>query len=114
MEDCYFVDRSNKCKNLYFSNFSTNVNRGIFCSSLTNKSNVIFNEEISEKKFDFILKQLYSIIEDYELDKKDHLFIKDYMADMLWENREWVKSLPGYEPIRIYSVTFDNRWLIEN
>lgn len=92
----------------------------LFCYGINNKKYHIFNKEISPDEFDLIVKQMKSILKDWEmtlvvawpeatvpLDEPqiERNIIKQFatLPDKFWR---WVSTLPGYDPMILYQITY--------
>lgn len=113
------------CTDLSDSAYCTSCKRlrhCLFCDNLTDKEYYIFNQKCSEAQFaiaqqqfnEFAPTTLYYIDKQSEDDyvwSKPHIcynYSKHYSVishtDVFWE---WIKSLPGYDPKILYTITFN-------
>ena len=85
-----------------------------FCSNLEDKEFHLFNKPIKEKTMKMIQAQFVELF-NRELKVKEgmdfmyniHLnTFSSIQSDLFWE---WVKTLPGYDEIIMYSLTIDKR-----
>lgn len=85
-----------------------------FCSNLEDKEFYLFNKPIKEKMMKMIQAQFVElfnrelkVIEGIEFMYNIHLnTFSSIQSDLFWE---WVKTLPGYDEIIMYSLTIDKR-----
>lgn len=93
----------------------------LFCTDLTDKEYYVFNRPISKAQYEMILRQLKSLIGNYEAFYIDNwgektvpleaphapnhsAMFHSQLPDEFWE---WVKTLPGYDPKVLYQITFN-------
>ena len=108
ISDCFFCA---DCKDLY---------KSLFCQGIKEKNFMLFNKTIDERHFEMIVKQynrykpkieflrnwdLFGQIPTVDFDYRKHL---QNIEEKFWT---WVKTLPGYDPKVMYSLTFDPRFL---
>jgi hypothetical protein len=130
VEDSAFVtalkpDLVENVKNSYFVYNCRDIEHCLFCSSLKNDQYCLFNLPIDEKKFKIIEKQFLNIMKKEKLN-----FVKRWPVDEIpltepqmivgpadWYSKlspkfwDWVKTLPGYDPITLYTITYNKELL---
>lgn len=111
----------------YFVSRCEDLDHCMFCYDVNNKQYHIFNKEVSPDEYELIKKQLKSILRDWQpefvvnnewpeaiipLDapKIQHNIIKQY-TNLPERFLRWIKTLPGYDPKVMYSLTFNPRFL---
>lgn len=92
----------------------------LFCYGINNKKYHIFNKEVSPDEFDLIVKQMKSILKNWTLTlvvrwpdttipldepKIERNITKQFagLPDKFWR---WVATLPGYDPMILYQITY--------
>lgn len=98
------------------------LEKSLFCQGQEGGKFLLFNKQIDERRFDMIYKQFikfkptitttgdwtqvsYGDLPKVVVDYRAHLA---KVPDSFWD---WVKTLPGYDPKIVYSLTFDSRFL---
>ena len=108
--------------NSYFISGSKNLDHCLFCFGIENDSYKLFNKSIDEMEYKMIVRQMESILRDWEPE-----FVKDNFwpertipldAPVLQRNAikqwaglpnrfwDWVKTLPNYREDIMYSLTY--------
>ena len=108
--------------NSYFISGSKNLDHCLFCFGIENDSYKLFNKSIDEMEYKMIVRQMESILRDWE---------PEFVRDNFWPERtipldapilqrnamkqwaglpdrfwDWVKTLPYYNDSIMYSLTF--------
>ncbi len=107
------------CTQIEESNFvdsCSNLKHCLFCHKINDKEFCLFNKEISknnyeiiERQFERFIKLPLNIFYNYDL-----LNIKyNYDLSKLYQNLpknfwEWTKTLPNYDPMILYNITFNS------
>lgn len=111
LTDCYF------CFNCH------NVFNALFCEGISNGEYYLFNKKIDKARFDMILRQykLYSTPfitlmsewpEGFGQSPTKYYDYRKHTEKITDKFYAWVKTLPGYDPAIMYSITFDSRFLV--
>ena len=100
----------------------SNLTNSLFCQGITEGNNLLFNKPIDERRLQMILRQFSKY-------KPQIQFTDDWADDFgnipvaTYDYRKhfskidasfwaWVRTLPGYDPMVLYSITFDPQFLI--
>jgi hypothetical protein len=114
LDDCFFCA---DCKDLA---------HGLFCQNISGEY-MLFNHPIQPKQFEAIKKQLLVLLGEWEMKladcwvtdridwqapQKNLNYITQYAAapQKLWN---WLATLPGYDPMTLYGITFQPHLLEE-
>lgn len=98
---------------------SSGLSNCLFCFGLKNASFHIFNKPVDEKRYNFFIKRyksllkqtMLSFIEEWPEDETGAINLspsknfKKYYADLPLSFISWIKSMPGYDPEILYSIT---------
>ena len=98
-----------------------NLKSALFCEGLSDGEYMVFNKPIDQERFNIVKRQFdyfapkISFVTEWkhkfgETPKVNHDYRK-HLANIPASFWEWVKTLPGYEPSIIYSLTFDPQFL---
>ena len=121
--NCHSIWKSENLTDCYFCFGCHNLTNALFCEGISDGEYYLFNKKIDKARFDMIAKQykLYStsfmtLMGEWPQSMSQHP-IKYYDYRKHTENipdkfYAWVKTLPGYDPAIMYSITFDSRFLI--
>lgn len=120
--DCHTIWRSKDLTDCGFCFQCNNLNHALFCNQISDDEYYLFNKKIDKTRFDMIYKQYkryaaiwMTLVEEWPITNSYPTKLYDYrkhtknIPDSFWA---WVKTLPGYDPMMIYSLTFDPRFLI--
>lgn len=120
-----FIYRSTLSEDCHFSSFLTGCYKCIFCSGLNGKQFYLFNKPISQKEWEKIFNNEFSVrineeaffllkdnskLNSYYVAKKETSF-RNYFSLISENFNKWVKSLPNFDPFVMYQITFDEKWL---
>lgn len=96
-----------------------NLKHSMFCQGIDEGEYMLFNKPIGKERYEVIFKQFvkmfqhkydFTMLEDNNIYGTAPNYYRDYrkhmasFSDDLWE---WVKTLPKYDPIVMYSITFN-------
>lgn len=108
----------------YFIFDCENVSNCLFCSGIKDKEFYLFNKPINQKYYENIAKQAQEFAKEESLLlahwKTEDMIIPEprlvknmamYYSNMSEDFWEWVKSLPNYDPMVLYNITFDGALL---
>ena len=97
------------------------LTNSLFCQGLNGGEYFLFNKQIDKTRFDMIAKQYkkyapeFCLTEEWTDDfgnvpaaRYDYRKHFEKVTEFFWA---WVKTLPGYDPSIIYSITFNPRFL---
>ena len=91
----------------------------MFCQGVSEGEYMLFNKPIGKERYEVIFKQFvkmfqhkydFTMLEDNDIYGAEPSYYRDYrkhtanFSNDLWE---WVKTLPKYDPIVMYSITFN-------
>jgi hypothetical protein len=118
---CNSIWNSENLTNCYFSMDCLNSKHLLFCLNLKDAEYYLFNKPIERERFEVIKKQFLHYVQDLNLaedwdiawdinPKLNHDYRKHTknIPNSFWA---WVKTLPGYDPMVMYSITFDPQFL---
>lgn len=122
--DCGWVRDSDNITASEFCASCSNLKHGLFCCNATGEYQ-LFNKDIDPRQFEVIQRQLHSILNNWEMElstkwgESDFIaplpvrnvnYIKQYssLPDRFWK---WVKTLPGYDDMLMYQITFQPQLL---
>jgi hypothetical protein len=113
--------RSKKLTNCGFCFDCQNISNALFCTQQTEGEYLLFNKKIDKIRFDMVYKQYqryasiwlnlaesWPITNDYPKKLYDY---RKHVKDIPPSFYAWAKTLPGYDPITMYSMTFDPQFL---
>lgn len=121
--DSHSIWRSTNLTNCGFCFNCINLTNSLFCLNAENGEYFIFNKPIDKTRFEMISKQFHryaSAHTEMTMDWKDNIYdtnatkVIDFrkntenIPNAFWS---WVKTLPGYDPMIIYSFTFNPQFL---
>ena len=121
--NCHSIWKSENLTDCYFCFGCHNVNNALFCEDISDGEYYLFNKKIDKARFDMICAQykryatpFITLMDEWPQSMDQHP-AKYYDYRKHTENvpdkfYAWVKTLPGYDPAIMYSVTFDSRFLI--
>lgn len=117
----HYVLKGNNLTECYFCVDCANLNNALFCQGVTDGEYLLFNKPIDKVRFEMIKRQFekykprLSIMEDWDdnfgqlpVAKRDYRQHFSSVDASFWK---WVKTLPGYDPMVVYSITFDPQFL---
>ena len=120
--ECHTIWNSNNLTNCNFCFGCENMTNAMFCSNAKDGEYYLFNKPIDKARFDMIFNQykryssLWMTLTDGWPTNKDHpKKLYDYrkhlpnIPESFWS---WVRTLPGYDPMIMYSITFNPRFLV--
>lgn len=122
--DSKLIWHSKNLTNCYFCFKCHNTSNAMFCLDQVDGEYLLFNKPIDKMRFDMIKKQFNryatvnaSMTENWSLSlhKNGAKKINNYqlhtkhIPDAFWN---WVKTLPGYDPSILYSLTFNQSFLV--
>jgi hypothetical protein len=116
--------------NSHFCGKCHDIKNCLFCYGLSNAEYHIFNKPVTKERFDLFVKQYKRLMEcDYDVELR---FVKDgwpknlasgvvpicatsnvwfeAIPDKFWK---WAKTIPGYDEMMLYEMTFFPRLLID-
>lgn len=114
---------TNQIKDSYFISNCRNLQNCLFCYGINDKNYILFNKQIDEMQYTMIVKQMNSILKDWQ-----PVFVVDLHwpegtipldAPTLQRNVakqyetlpirfwQWVKTLPNYDPAILYAITYN-------
>lgn len=119
--DCHTIWRSKNLTNCGFCFDCQDISNALFCTKQTEGEYLLFNKKIDKTRFDMIYKQYkrYAAIwctmaEGWPIDgnypKKTYDYRK-HIKDIPDSFYLWAKTLPGYDPMVTYSLTFNPQFL---
>ena len=119
--------RSKHIKNSRFVEECSNIKNCLFCRGISDAEYMMFNKPVDPEDYDMIIKQLDRLLKDWEMELvKDRVWpsqtipldtpviqrnvIKQYsgLPESFWR---WVKTLPNYDPMVLYSITYNKNLL---
>ena len=119
-------DGTKQIKNSAFIQHCSNLDHCLFCHNISNGEYLLFNKEVSPEEYDMIMLQLNSILLNIELEFTNNSWPREQipldtpiinrniinqfaaLPDKFWR---WVKTLPGYDPMIMYSITMQRNLL---
>ena len=122
--DCGWVRNSENLTNCEFCADCSDLKNGLFCCG-TSGEYLLFNKPIDQRQFEVIQRQLHSILNGWKMELTTHWgdsdfiapnpsknvnYIKQYssLPDKFWK---WVQTLPGYDNMLMYQITFQPQLL---
>lgn len=119
--DCHSIWNSSNLTNCGFCFDCENMTNALFCSNAKDSEYYLFNKPIDKARFDMIYSQYkrysslwmtltdgWPIKRDYPRKLYDYRKHTANIPESFWA---WVKTLPGYDPMVLYSITFNPRFL---
>ena len=119
--DSHTIWRSKNLTNCGFCFDCQNISNALFCTQQTEGEYLLFNKKIDKIRFDMIYKQYqryasiwinlaesWPITNDYPKKLYDY---RKHVKDIPPSFYAWAKTLPGYDPMIMYSMTFDPQFL---
>lgn len=118
--------RTKQIKNSAFIFECVNMQNCLFCSHIQNGEYYLFNQPIEKEQFEIIMRQFKSILAGYHtsfmredwpsstipLDTPNvQLSPEKHYANLPEVFWQWVKTLPGYNPDILYSITFQTKMI---
>lgn len=119
----FVVGRNKHIKNSRFIEECENIKHCLFCSKIADAEYMIFNKQADVEDYTMIVKQLDRLLKDWKMELvKDDVWpsqtipldspviqrnvIKQYasLPESFWR---WVKTLPNYDPMVLYSITYN-------
>lgn len=119
----FVVGRNKHIKNSRFIEECENIKHCLFCSKIAGAEYMIFNKQADVEDYTMIVKQLDRLLKDWKMELvKDDIWpsqtipldspviqrnvIKQYasLPESFWR---WVKTLPNYDPMVLYSITYN-------
>lgn len=105
---------SSYIKESYFLSGCFKMRNSIFCSYMDNKEYCLFNKAISQETYENVLMQLQKFVTFplRMIEKVNHyratpiLNISRLFNDFPANFWKWVKTLPNYDPLLLYGLTF--------
>lgn len=96
----------------------TNLTNCLFCSEIGDQENCLFNKPVSPEIIKQTKRQMELLLTDWEpiiIDEEGGVdtnirVMYRYLPERFYR---WVKTLPGYDPIVLYSITFKDELLFE-
>ena len=118
-------NRTENIRDSFFIRDGKNLTNCLFCKKLEDSNFYMFNQPVSEANYNIVKRQLLSILEDYnasfvnkwpvdEIPLNNINFIqeeKDYFKHLPDEFYKWVKTLPNYCPLTMFTITLNPRFL---
>lgn len=120
-------DGTKNIKNSAFINHCSNLNHCLFCHGVSNGDYLLFNKQITEAEYEIIKTQMNNMLNRYCLELvNDNVWpgfqvpldtprinmniARQFKAlpEVFWR---WVKTLPGYDPMIMYSITMQGNLL---
>ena len=119
--DCHTIWRSKNLTNCGFCFDCQDISNALFCTQQKEGEYLLFNKKIDKTRFDMIYKQ-YKRYASIWLNLAENWPINDGYPKKLYDYRKhikdipdsfysWVKTLPGYDPMVMYSLTFNPQFL---
>lgn len=119
--DCHTIWKSKNLTNCNFCFDCQEISNALFCIQQIEGEYLLFNKKIDKTRFEMIHKQYkrYASIwctmaEDWPIGNNYPKKIYDYrkhIKDIPASFYAWVKTLPGYDAMIMYSLTFNPRFL---
>ena len=119
----FVVGRNKHIKNSRFIEECEDIKHCLFCNKIAGAEYMIFNKQADADDYTMIVKQLDRLLKDWEMELvKDSIWpsqtipldspiiqrnvIKQYasLPESFWR---WVKTLPNYDPMVLYSITYN-------
>jgi hypothetical protein len=123
--DSTAIWRSKDMTNCGFCFGCTGLSNSLFCDQQSNGEYLLFNKPISVREYDMIKMQMTNLLNKYGL-----VFVKKWPIEQIpldspridrnieWQFAKlpevfwrWVKTLPGYDPMIMYSITMQGNLL---
>ena len=119
--DCHTIWKSKNLTNCGFCFGCHDISNALFCTKQADDEYLLFNKKIDKARFDMIYKQYkrYAAIwctmtEDWPIGNNYPKKVYDYrkhIKDIPNSFYSWVKTLPGYDPMILYALTFNPQFL---
>lgn len=114
----YSEGRTRNIRNCSFVTNCVNLTDCLFCSELSDAENCLFNKPVSHEVIEQTKKQLALILRDWEpvmIDEdgsvNTNLIVHyRYLPERFYN---WLKTLPGYDPMVVYGITFKEELILE-
>ena len=119
--DAHYIWHSNSLTNCGFCFNCYGLINSLFCFGQENGEYMLFNKQIDKMRFEMIMKQFKRYVGDgacmtnnwdtlggAPVKIYDYRKHTQFMTDTFWS---WVKTLPGYNPDILYSLTFNPLFL---
>ena len=114
---CQELDECTFCFNCH------NLKHAMFCQGVSEGEYMLFNKPIDKERYEVILKQFTKMFQwknsftmltnstAYGVAPSCHRDYRKHIAEFSDELWKWVKTLPGYDPMIMYSITFNPLFL---
>lgn len=119
--DCHTIWRGKNLTDCGFCFGCQDISNALFCTQQNEGEYLLFNKKIDKTRFDMIYKQYKryaaawcTMAEGWPVDggypKKTYDYRK-HIKNIPDSFYSWVKTLPGYDPMVMYSLTFNPQFL---
>ena len=119
--DCHTIWKSKNLTNCGFCFDCQDISNALFCTKQTKGEYLLFNKKVDKTRFDMIYKQYkryasiwLNLAENWPTNGGHPKKLYDYrkhIKDIPDSFYSWVKTLPGYDPMVMYSLTFNPQFL---
>jgi hypothetical protein len=121
--DSHAIWRSNNLTNCFFCFDCADTNNAMFCLNQHGGEYMLFNKPVDKTRFEMVQKQYkrYALpfitltdpwnVHNGDVPHVNHDF-RDHTKNIPASFWEWVKTIPGYNPEILYSLTFIPQFLV--